>query len=772
MTEISHKVSIPGYRIIRKIGEGGMSVVYLAYQESLKREVALKVMRPIITDEENVVKRFEQEAEIIARLYHPNIVSIYEVGHIDDDVLYYSMPYLQHGDLTTYVHDNDEDLKQVMTEICDGLSYAHSQGVIHRDIKPENILFDQFGHVQIADFGIALSAGRRRFTRENRIIGSIHYISPEQAQSKDAGAQSDVYGLGAILFEMLTGEPVFNEEDDLSLMMAHVEKPVPRLPAEVSHWQPVIDRCLAKDPADRYADMEALKQAVANVNSVPKSNTSSSARWLLMSLLVLTGVATWWYWPLIIGGSPIAEERPSFVSAEPDDDAVETDLNEELLVDELLVDDPLANEPQTAAPVADSDADETAVEKVPAVLNLLSEEEVNQLLNQARKNIRIKQLTTPKSDNAVDQLLKILGNIPDHQEARNMLSEVMAAYYELLYLAVQKNDWQQAGTFAASVAEVRHRTILAEEHQMVLLEQNTQLESSLLLGAIAEKVKWAKSKADHQLASDLITLIDEVMPGHEIITELNQEIKGMYRSGQLLTDSMGLTAVVVMPNQSDQQGLVNYALAVSREEVSYLLYDRFVSDTGHEVTRCKTAVGSNMIFSQRSYLKPGFAMHDDMPVVCVTWQDANLFIEWYNRQTGLNYRLPSEREWRHLQKLSTTKKPRCGQANLAGQEFPEDNEDFLKYTCDDGYSYVSPYSAFKRNNLGLRGLHGNVSEWLAGCVELGKIKAIFNADDPCESNPSAGLSWVSGSADKAVIEQIKFDQAWSHIGFRLVRNIN
>ncbi|VAW37941.1 Serine/threonine protein kinase PrkC, regulator of stationary phase, partial [hydrothermal vent metagenome] len=171
MTKIDHKINIPGYRIIRKIGEGGMSVVYLAFQQSLKREVALKAMRPIITDEESVIRRFEQEAEIIAKLYHPNIVNIYEVGHVDEDVLFYSMPYLQHGDLTSVAYQNDDELKQMLAGICDGLAYAHTQGVVHRDIKPENILFDQFGNVQIADFGIALSTGSRRFTKDSKVLG-------------------------------------------------------------------------------------------------------------------------------------------------------------------------------------------------------------------------------------------------------------------------------------------------------------------------------------------------------------------------------------------------------------------------------------------------------------------------------------------------------------------------------------------------------------------------------------------------------------------------
>lgn len=178
-----------------------------------------------------------------------------------------------------------------------------------------------------------------------------------------------------------------------------------------------------------------------------------------------------------------------------------------------------------------------------------------------------------------------------------------------------------------------------------------------------------------------------------------------------------------------------------------------------------------MIFSQRNYSKPGFAVHKNMPVVCITWKDANLFIKWYNQLTGEKYRLPSTLEWRHLIKLSQIKQPKCGQANMAGLEFPADEENITRHACDDGYPFVAPLKAFKINSLGLYGLHGNVAEWLAGCQEMGKFKAIFNPDDRCESNPTAGLSWVSGPNDNGKIQQIKTDHAWSHIGFRLVKDI-
>lgn len=745
MTAQKHKVTIPGYKIIRKIGEGGMSVVYLAYQESLKREVALKVMRPIITDEENVVRRFEQEAEIIAKLYHPNIVNIYEVGHIDDDILYYSMPFLQHGDLTSFAYHDDEQLIEVMAGICDGLAFAHTQGVVHRDIKPENILFDQFGHVQLADFGIALSTGRRRFTKDSRVIGSVYYMSPEQAQSKHVDARSDIYGLGAILFEILTGEPIFEKESDFAMMMAHVNEPIPELPADLAHWQPVINKCLAKSPNHRYQNVTALKEAILAIK--PNSKVTTQNSWLKpitiiasFAVIGLLSVMLWQY----KNNENTAEEYAVVVQQQ-----------------EVL---PKSDNSIASRPLHEDDSAEITV------VNNLTAIEVDGLIQKAQQNINNKHLTTPRDDNALDQLLLVLKNIPNHEKASSLLSDVLAGYYELVYQSVLNNNHEQAMGFAESVSEVRHRTILTHETLYAVLEQNTELERSLLLGAIAEKVTAAKQSNNRQQATRLIALVDAVIPGHEIINELNSVMQKIPKPGHLITDSEGLISVIIPPEINGVKGHLKNAIAVSQTEVSYALFDQFVVANNHEIQRCKSPIGSNMIFSQRNYSKPGFAVHENTPVVCITWNDANLFIKWYNQLTGEKYRLPSPLEWRHLIKLSQIKHPNCGQANMAGKEFPADEESITKHDCDDDYPFVSPLKAFKSNTLGLHGLHGNVAEWLAGCQEMGKFKAIFNPDDRCESNPIAGLSWISGPDDSGEIKQIKTGHAWSYVGFRLVKN--
>lgn len=765
MTKIDHKISIPDYRIIRKIGEGGMSVVYLAYQESLKREVALKVMRPIITDEENVVRRFTQEAEIIAKLYHPNIVNIYEVGHVDDEILFYSMPYLQHGDLTTFAYHDDDELKHMIAGICDGLSYAHTQGVVHRDIKPENILFDQFGNVQIADFGIALSTGRRRFTKDSRIIGSVYYMSPEQAQSKHVDARSDIYGLGAILYEVLTGEPVFEEDNDLSLMMAHVSKPVPDLPPELAHWQPIINRCLAKSPNQRYQNMQELKAAVLQVSNV-KQRFFTLNRLGILATLVLAGISIGLVWQ-ITRESTTQNQLNHEVSPANANTGVNPSGD---LITSVPVDPPTGSlDPTTTDAV-----DELAEPTTPAVINLLSEAQEAQLLRQARSNIQRKQLTTPKDDNALDQILQILTNIPNHTEALGLLSDVMAGYYDLLYQAVQKGNLTQAKTFADSVSEVRHRIILANEKLLQQLESHTDLERSLMLGSIVEQFNTAKAQLNHVKVNQLIALVDQVVPGQDLVGELTDSVKTMLRPGQLLTDKGGIKTVVITPQYQNREGLVNYGMAVTSSEVTYAEYDRFVKATNHPLKRCKSQIQSNMIFSQRNYTKPGFKVTGDMPVVCVSWPDANQYALWLSKQTGHTYRLPTAREWRHLMKLEQDPAG-CGAANLAGQELQAKWQDKAIETplhgCDDGVMYVASTTQFGKDSLGLYGMAGNVSEWLSGCEELGKFKAIFNPDDQCDSNPVIGRSWMSGPNDDGGVKSVDFDEAWTHIGFRLIRDL-
>lgn len=726
-----------------------MSVVYLAYQESLKREVALKVMRPVIADESNVVKRFKQEAEIIAKLYHPNIVSIYDVGAVDNHILFYAMPYLQHGDLTGFAYHNDEELIKVMSGLCQGFAYAHAQGVVHRDIKPENILFDQFGNVKIADFGIALSSGKRRFTKDQRIVGSIHYLSPEQARSKHVDARSDIYGLGAILYEVLTGKPVFDAPDDLGIMMAHVENPVPRLPKKVAHWQPIIDRCLAKSPNQRFQSMPELQKATEQLTPQLKQGPVRRLNaWpyllvsvLLVSVLLVAVMTGGWLW----------SNRDKLV---PESVLRSSDQNPES-----------KNQPPFIrahqSPPKDTETQADTVAREP----LLSEQATHDLLNRARENIQNKQLTTPDDNNALDKLLQVLADQPRHEEARALLSEINDGYFELAYQAVLNRNYALAEQFAESLTTVRHKVALVNESLLQYLAGRSEMTVSLLLGSLSEQVNSAVRNNNRALATRLVALTDVFVPGHRLVDELNELVAKIPESGQVIKDQRGIKAVLVTPSSG---GAVSYGFYATATEITQHQYRQFVQATHRPLQKCKSVLKSNLIFSSRNLDNVGFPYAGDMPAVCVSWQDARDYAQWLSKETGHNYRLPTRDEWQVLAVQSGGVK-RCGQNNLAGTDFPDKNDGVAYYDCDDGYPHLAPVRALGGSDTGLFGIHGNAAEWLDGCEAPGKIKSFFAPEKPCGKNPVAGLSWLSDQRADGDIQMIDYGDAYTHIGFRLVR---
>ena len=259
-------IDIPGYVIKREIGLGGMASVHLATQTSLEREVALKVMSPALAADPTFSKRFLQEARMLASLAHPNIVAVYDVGVTPSQLHYFSMQYLPGGDLAGRVRRGIEerDLVIAVAGVAKALGYAHQRGYVHRDVAPGNILYDSNNNPVLTDFGIALAAASgSRITSAGFSVGTSHYMSPEQARGGDVDSRSDIYSLGVLTYFSLTGKPPYDGADGFAVAYAHVFEAVPRLPPEKAHWQPLIDRALAKDPKDRFSDTEEFLDGLA-----------------------------------------------------------------------------------------------------------------------------------------------------------------------------------------------------------------------------------------------------------------------------------------------------------------------------------------------------------------------------------------------------------------------------------------------------------------------------------------------------------------------------
>lgn len=271
-------VTLGNYKILAQLGQGGMARVYRAHQENLDREVAVKVLPPWFAADRNFVERFNLEARLIARLSHPNIVTVHDADEYHGH-LYIVMQLVDGGTLKLRLDQLQAlnqlmdilEAKRIFTQLASALSYAHEQGIIHRDVKPVNVLLDRAGRPILSDFGIAKAlAGSKELTRQGAGVGTPEYMSPEQCQGGPVDGRADIYALGVMLFESLTGRLPFMADNYPALAHSHIYEPPPHPNAINPALDPAVSQviitALMKNPAHRYqqaSDMaEALERAV------------------------------------------------------------------------------------------------------------------------------------------------------------------------------------------------------------------------------------------------------------------------------------------------------------------------------------------------------------------------------------------------------------------------------------------------------------------------------------------------------------------------------
>lgn len=268
MTTLQPGQQIGPYQVINQIGKGGMATVYKAYHAAVDRYVAIKIISNQLVENTEFLKRFQQEARLIARLEHPHILPIHDFGETDG-VPYMVMRYLESGTLKERLKASPLTLPEtdrIFSQLADALQYAHENGVIHRDIKPSNVMLDKRGSVFLTDFGVAkMLEGSSNLTATGAVTGTPDYMSPEQAQGLKVDGRSDVYSLGIVLFEMLTGRVPFEAETPLAVLFKQIQEPPPPLsvirPDLPYQLEPVLLKALTKNPADRFANMEEFHDA-------------------------------------------------------------------------------------------------------------------------------------------------------------------------------------------------------------------------------------------------------------------------------------------------------------------------------------------------------------------------------------------------------------------------------------------------------------------------------------------------------------------------------
>lgn len=666
--------NIPGYRILRKLGQGGMATVWLAVQESLERQVSIKVMAREALLDEISKQRFEHEARTIAKLEHPCIVSVHEVGRTSEGRLYYVMPYLANGDLAQrdFIHDEPR-IAEVLRSLLSALEYAHARGIVHRDVKAENVLFDNADRPLLTDFGIALSKrDKTRITTVGLVVGSGGYMAPEQARGDEVDGRADLYSVGVLAYELVTGRLPFLSPEALALALMHAQDPVPRLPPEKRHWQAFIDRAMAKSPDDRYRNAAQMQRALDRV----ALRAGDAPRAKLRRAVDAIRHDRAWRSPgamLALGGVIAAGLALAFGPA---------------LVERLRADDapPAFFTGREEAGAGDAPAAEALPAPAPADA---TPAEALALVTEAEAMIARGALSRPAGANAGERLLAAQALAPAAPQVLDAMAALEDAFARRIARALEAGQlddaqalFERAREFTAAAgrsAAPGWRALRAATLAALVRRVDDRIAARDVAGAEAALARAAALGLD---------------PAHPDLAALPERIAAVVplAPGEVVPGA-GPEAVLVAV---DADGAPR--LAMMREEVSRGDYAAFARATGRPEARCHSRLSLLQVVRRRSWSEPGFQQSSAHPVVCVSQPDAVAYAAWLSQRTGERWRLPTLAEWRAGAQPGAPA-PTCASARLdCGR--------------DRGTAAGGTLAA---NALGLRHVSGNVSEWTADC---------------------------------------------------------
>ncbi len=759
--------TIPGYKIQRLIGEGGMAIVYLAVQESLQREVAIKIIDPSHVMDDETRQRFQQESHTIAQLDHPNIVTIHEVGQTEQGGLFFSMEYLPGGDLNTFKKTNDElKLIKVLRKIGDGLAIAHDKGFIHRDLKPENILFNSSGDPIITDWGISRVINRNdRLTRTGTSIGTSRYMCPEQARGEDVDFRADIYSMGTMIYELLSGQAPFTGDDNFAVAYAHIHMPVPMLTRRYAKWQTLIDTAMAKIPSGRFDNVQALDQHLEKLQRRVENNDHTSSlnydikiahRWLtghpiIATLVFMTIIA--------IPFSLFQFQRSQFAIHQNDTKTTAIQVNS---INEEITTAPEEQDRSTQTFIQAATITQQAVqtgEASSSMDNILAKK----LIAEGDAFLKINALMSPPVDNAVNRYMSVWRARTNSAAAISGLTQVIEQYSTLADTAIQQKDNQLL------IGYVTRSRAVARDANLSKLKPLDSLERKSFKYFI-QQTNHAIRKINKKSAHRLLNIAKTINNSDKQISNKEAQIAALPDRGDIIKDTQGPDLVFISPgNTNIQRGgrkvrlSIDSGFAIMQHEVTVDEYSLFAKATRRSSSRCGATVTT--LFKKYTWNKPPFKQTNDHPVVCLVWEDAVAYAKWMSMRTGHSYRLPTEAEWEYTASFKRSLKQTCKVANLADTSKIAKVIGLEIYPCNDAAAYTAPVGSYRSNRLDIYDIEGNVSEWTSQCID--------NDQGKCTRHVIRGGAWPLGP-DHSPIEYRSVElprSARSHIGFRLVRDI-
>lgn len=710
------QVNVPGYRLVRPIGSGGAATVYVAMQRSLERQVAVKVFEPADIAS---IARFEQLLRTSARLSHPHIAGIHQIGRTAEGRLFHSMPFLLSADLSRHnLRARPLQVAALLRQVLEAVEYAHRRGIVHGGIKPANVLFDERGAVRLADFGVARCAAE---------LGRPHprgaaYLAPEQARGHPPGQRSDLYSIGVMAFELLTGGLPFEGEDAVATAVAHIEQPVPRLPPMVGAWQGWIDKALAKLPEQRFqsaAEMAAALAALDGQAATLAARRKPQARlpaWAIGSavaiLIAAAALAAWGAWQHAHRASTAAAAA-AVAATQPAPAAAVAPASE-----------PAAPVPATSSPLA---------------------ARVQVLLAQAEALRTGGHLFAPPGNNAAEQYLAVLMLDPGNGPAVDGIDAMLATLHTRLDAAWRNNQITQAGLL------VKQCDLLAR-HAGPRASRAWHAQRAAFAQRVGDSVVAATRARDlARLAAlkPLASALPAVYPaGFDLAAA--ERAAATPIAGDKLRDHAG-PLLVYVPASANAP-----AFALERTEVTRADYAAFVQATHRPAARCAEAYNPFSRLRHLTWQAPGFPQAGDHPAVCVSWDDAAAYAAWLSKTTGQTYVLPTSGQWlRAAQGLPKGDACQLGNVDDASRGTGND-----RWTCNDGAEYTAPVGHYAASGVGAYDMYGNVSEWLAG--------------GSSHSRAFRGLSWRDGSRQTPLGREgtAGTDIGYTNVGFRVLRVID